>query len=407
MSDIQMYFSASITKPIFMKTIELLLFLSICFLISSCQRQKASKTPKQRIEVENPVSISRSHETIVLSAELLGKLFPGTKVEAIQLKSLLNDSLLTTQAIDNTEDGIADEFIFQSDFKPNEKRSFEIEVFTEKPIATPKVFAAFMSLEKGMGDFTWENDLIGYRYYGQERAEKQGTGIAMDIWCKRRAEFLSNRWYTSSHSYHEDTGYGADHYNSGKNSGCGGTGLYSGDSIYYPEPYSSWRLIENGPIRVVFELRFTGWSLDPELIETKRITLDAGHHLNRVESSYSKAIDALGYTHTIGFVQRDDSSVDIGDEKRWMACWESLGETKGNLGTGFIALAGDVVDLRKIDDHMVCMMRAHNNEGLSYYAGAAWDVFGSIHSQNDWKLYIDHKMQCIKNPCIVRIQTGE
>jgi hypothetical protein len=245
---------------------------------------------------------------------------------------------------------------------------------------------------------------IGYRFYGQERAKQQGTGIAMDIWCKRVPELLTEKWYTPSQNYHKDKGYGADHYGSGKNQGCGGTGISINDSIYFSKPFSDWKIIANGPIRVVFELKFKGWSLNDSIIETKRVTLDAGHYFNKIESSYSSAIFSKDYLHTIGFVQRDDSETRIEKDKGWLASWESLGESKGNLGTGFIALPDDIKDIKTYNKHVESFMYIKPETKITYYTGAVWSEFGAFNSMKGWQNFIENQTACVFNPCIVSIK---
>ena len=382
-----------------MKSIVLVLILAVTLQLTSCQ-QPPNKKQSHIITVENPISLFRNNETITLSNELIKKHLPQENLNLLQVKDLKSNTFLITQVIDYNDDGILDEFLFQSDFDPNEKKEFELSyIKKDSLISTSKVYAAFMPTEEGMEDFTWENDLIGYRFYGQERAQKQGTGIALDIWCKRTSEFLTEKWYAPSQSYHVDTGYGADHYNSGKNQGCGGSGIFKNDSIYFSKPFSEWKIIANGPIRVLFELKFTGWNLNDDLIETKRVTLDAGHYFNKIESSYNSDIASLGYAHAVGIVQRDDSETKVEKDLGSIASWESLGEGKGNLGTGFIAQASDIIEIKNFNNHIISFMHPNPETTISYYVGASWDEFGPINTKEAWNLFIDDKITLLKNPC--------
>lgn len=384
-----------------MKSIVLFLILSVSLLVTSCQNLSNKEKFHSIIEVENPISLTRKNETITLSSAFIKKAFPHEKVHFIQVKNLKNNTFITTQSIDYNADGIPDDFLFQSDFDPNEKRGFELSNLKKDSLRPTKVYAAYMPTEEGMEDFTWENDYIGYRFYGQERAQKQGTGIAMDIWCKRVSELLTDKWYAPSQNYHIDTGYGADHYKSGKNQGCGGTGIFKNDSIYFSKSFSEWKIIANGPIRTVFELKFTGWTSDNGLIETKRITLDAGHYFNKIESSYNLDITSLGYKHAVGIVQREDSDTKIAQDLDWIASWESLGEAKGNLGTGFI---GEQNDIKKINNHIVSLMQPNTEDEISYYTGASWDAFGAVKSKEEWTLFVEHRSAFIKNPCKISVK---
>ncbi|MFW2375791.1 MAG: DUF4861 family protein [Cellulophaga baltica] len=356
------------------------------------------------IMVENPLPIIRTNETITLSAPFIKAHFTNATLTHIQVKDLKTHTFLTTQAMDYNEDGDPEEFIFQSDFAPNEQRSFELSLFNKAAVTSTIVAAAYLPTPEGMEDFTWENDFIGYRFYGQERALKQGTGIAMDVWCKRVPEILIEKWYAPSQSYHVDTGYGADHYSSGKNQGCGGTGIFTNDSIYFSNAFYDQFIIAKGPIRTVFELKFTGWTLDDDLLEIKRVTLDAGHYFNKIESTYTTDIAALGYTHAVGFVQRDDSYTRIEQDLGWLASWESLGEGKGNLGTGFIVVPDAIVKIDRINNHLVSLLQAKPQTGISYYTGAAWDQFGAIPSKEAWLHYIAQQAECIQNPCVITVK---
>ncbi|MRT94329.1 DUF4861 family protein [Ancylomarina sp. 16SWW S1-10-2] len=387
-----------------MKSILLFLLLFVSTQEKSYQHQPNKGQSSVVIEVENPISLIRKSETITLSAAFIKKALPHEKVNFIQVRDLKSNTLLTTQPIDYNEDGIPDIFLFQTDFDPNEKKEFELSKLKKEHLSSSKVYVSYMPSEEGMEDFTWENDFIGYRFYGQERAQKQGTGIAMDIWCKRVPDFLTNKWYAPSQSYHIDKGYGADHYSSGKNQGCGGSGIFKNDSIYFSKPFSDWKIIAKGPIRVVFELKFTGWTLNNDIIETKRITLDAGHYFNKIESRYNSDIASLGYEHAVGFVQRDDSDTKIAQNSGWITSWESLGKANGNLGTGFIASAKDIIEIKNFNNHIISLMNPKPEIGISYYVGASWDEFGSVNSKKEWTLFVENRATLIKNPCKLSIK---
>jgi hypothetical protein len=386
-------------KVIALTSLLFAVMVAIYFVFS--HQEQVAKT----IQVENPILVSRSNETLTLSAELIEKLFPKKEARHIQVKEVTSNQLLPTQAIDSNLDGSIDEFIFQTDLGPSEKKEFEISLTESDSIIPYLVNAAFVPYGEGMDDFTWENDCIGYRFYGETRAQKQATGIAMDIWCKRSSEFLTQKWYTSETSYHEDIGYGADHYSSGKNQGCGGSGILMGDSIYFPKAYSAWKIISSGPIRTVFELTFTGWSILPNLVETKRISLDAGHYFNRIESRYSGCIDTLPFQHAVGVVVHEGAKYQVEKENGCLAIWEFLGEGKGELGTGFIASAKNSADIKLRENHLFSFLHLNTEKKAYYYTGASWSEFGPNHSMLDWEKYVENQVEKIQNPCIITLKS--
>jgi hypothetical protein len=368
-------------------------------------KNKGSNQLTKIIKVENPISVSRKNETIALSYKLLKKEFKKADIKFLQIKDIKQDKILLTQAIDYNQDGIIDEFLFQSDFNSKETKKFSISLSENNAPDSSLVYAAFISKPEGLGDFAWENDYIGYRMYGQARADAQGTGTAIDVWCKRLPDRLTDKWYTPGQSYHVDKGYGADHYASGKNQGCGGSGVYYNDQVYFSKSYSSWKIMANGPIRVVFELEFTGWQFENnDIKEVKRITLDAGQYFNQIESTYKLSDSTFAFSHAVGIVQRTDSESFIEKKEGWFGSWESLGENNGYLGCGFIAPVSIIIDIKNLNNHLFGLLVSKPGESIRYYTGAAWNEFGPVKSFEIWKTYIENKVQCINNKCIVSIR---
>lgn len=386
-----------------------LIFMITPILLSRCKvASNDSKKPKVIIQVENPIAIARTHETIALSSKFIKKQFPHHTIENLQIIDNKLNQLLLSQAIDYNSDGVIDDYLFQTDLNPKEIKYFSISTTTNKPDST-SVFSKFISKPEGLGDFSWENDYIGYRMYGQPRADAQGTGTAIDVWCKSTARRLTDEWYTSGQSYHIDKGYGADHYASGKNQGCGGSGVYYNDTVYYSKPYTTWRIIANGPIRLVFELEFTGWKIgQTDLKETKRITLDAGQYFNHIESTYTSSTNKFDFLHAVGIAQRQDSQSFINKNEGTFESWEQLTVPKdrdnGALGTGFIAdPKSSIYDIKNIQDHLFGLMELKPNKSATYYTGAVWSKFGAIKSPEDWKKYVGNKALCIQNKCVVTL----
>jgi hypothetical protein len=389
-----------------MNQLKSVVLLVMVFFTQHNVKAQSNIHPKSTVqfEVENPISTQRANETVTIPAIAVDKAFHKAKTTYVQIKELKTNRILITQPVDYNQDGIVDEFVFQTDFEPNEKKKFELSQQQSQQQSSTKVFAAYLPTKEGMQDFSWENDLIGYRFYGQERARIQGTGIAMDVWCKRIPDLLTEKWYVPGQSYHKDTGYGADHYNSGKNQGCGGSGLLKNDSITFSEPFFNWKIITNGPIRVVFELQFSGWKFNQNIVETKRVTLDAGTYFNKIESSYNISLASQSLRHVVSFVQRPDSESHIEKEHGTATNWESLGKDNGNLGTGFIADPAGISKIFKKDNHLVCQGNSVNSDVTAYYTGAAWDQFGGVLTYHDWNTLVKQQALRIANPCIIRFK---
>lgn len=388
-------------KPI-IKVFTILVLLSVLIMGVYYKPFSATDQLTKNIWVENPIQIARANETIVLSQKSIQELFPNCKAKYISVKDVQTNRMLITQSMDYDRDGNTDEFLFQSDFAVNEKKEFALSLADKDTSTQSLVYASFIPAELGLEDFTWENDFVGYRFYGQARADEEGTGTAMDIWCKRTSERLTEKWY-SCENYHNDIGFGADHYTSGKNQGCGGSGILIHDSIYFSQAFSEWKIISNGPIRAVFELKFKGWAMDSSMVETKRISFDVGHYFNKIEDNYASSTNPLNYKQAIGIVQHEHTKYQIEKDHGYIVCWEVLDETKGELGTGFIT-TNHIADIKVQNNHVFSFLDIDKKESVVYYTGAAWSEFGAIHSMKEWKVFIENRALQIQNPCIVRIK---
>src|SRR5690606_678994 len=118
--------------------------------------------------------------------------------------------------------------------------------------------------------------------------EKGGTlSSGMDCWLKRVDYPIIDKWYqkyTEGGSYHKDDGEGYDPYHVGGSRGCGGIGVWMEDSLYVSKNFIEYKEIASGPVRTIFELKYTPWSAgDATIQEIKRITIDLGNQLYKIE----------------------------------------------------------------------------------------------------------------------------
>ncbi len=66
-------------------------------------------------------------------------------------------------------------------------------------------------------------------------------------------------------------------------------GIWDGQKLNVSKNWRTWKLITTGPIRSEFELTYDAWDAGGGRMvsETKRISIDAGSNLSRVESTFS------------------------------------------------------------------------------------------------------------------------
>jgi hypothetical protein len=263
-----------------------------------------------------------------------------------------------------------------------------------------QVFARYVP--ERLDDFGWENDKIGHRTYGPALAAPALPGInkevlvtsGLDVWCKRVSYPIVDRWYNKGHDhYHKDEGEGMDMYQVGASRGCGGTGVWIDQQLYVSRNYKSWKVIANGPIRAIFELTYEAWPAAGLMVsEVKRFTVDAGHNLDQIESTFT-VTGAKEITVGIGL---NKTPTDKGQEPQvtltpkpadgsftqWV-----VQKTNGSLGTAVIVPAG-FLGLAEDERNHLLLAKVTTGQPLRYYAGAGWSKAGEFTTPQAWNDYV-------------------
>ena len=374
------------------------------------------------LTVTHDLAISRPSETITVPWSKVSDAIPGALLQRIAVKNAAGQSLpyqvtnIAPQAKDPTGKGIAyGELIFQHDFAAGEKSAtFTVEkIDAVAPVFPTKAFARYVP--ERLDDFAWENDKIAHRTYGPALAAPAPAGVTkevlitsgLDIWCKRVSYPIVDRWYNKGHDhYHKDEGEGMDMYQVGPSRGCGGTGLWDGTKLAVSQNYSTWKVITNGPVRSVFELTYAPWEAGGlRVTETKRFTVDAGHNLDQMDSTFTVvAGDAKELTVAIGLNKtpgdkNQDAKVELtpnataGSLTQWV-----VQKTNGQLGTAVIVPAASFKGFASDDRNDLVLAKAIPGQPLRYYVGAGWSKAGEFTTKEKWLAYIAAQSARLASP---------
>jgi hypothetical protein len=251
----------------------------------------------------------------------------------------------------------------------------------------PSAFARYVP--EAFDDVAWENDRIAFRIYGPALEKAQPTGSGIDVWVKSTHRLVLNRWYAAD-NYDKDQGEGLDFYSVGQSRGCGGLGIWNGTSLDVSRTWNTYKIIESGPNRAAIEVSYAPWKTgDRTLWETRRITLNAGSNLNRIESTlYSDDPEPL--VVGIGIVRRPAKGGQVTlDRNHGMICyWQPPDPVNGSIA---VAALLDPTRLRKLmttPDHYLALLNVTPGESFVYYAGAGWSKSGDFDFPDDWKKYV-------------------
>jgi hypothetical protein len=357
--------------------------------------------PTVPVTIVNPIGIERPAETIVLTASAIQAALPVKDLRTVHVADAKSHADLLTQAIDVDDDGTLDQLVFQVDLAAGETRALTLST-GERRIYKQEDFRTYGRFNRERrDDFAWENDRVAYRMYGaalETWKQEPLTSSGLDVWVKRTPRLVINDWYMVD-DYHRDTGEGADLYSAGQTRGCGGSGVWRNQRLHTSPNFRNTRVLAQGPIRTMFELVYEPWETGGgRVAETKRVTLDAGHHFSRFELSFTPALAgaaiAAGIRNNPGSVSKAVPGAGT------LRAWEPLKEN-GHLGCAVI-LPG-MTETREADGNYLAIAPVPSGP-IVYYAGSAWDRGGQLKTVEEWDALIAREAARVANP--VRITLG-
>ncbi|HEY8995679.1 MAG TPA: DUF4861 domain-containing protein [Lacunisphaera sp.] len=388
-----------------------LLALSSCAVVSAADRLT--------VTVTHDYAAARPAEVIAIPWADVNKALPGAMLQRIAVKDAQGNVLpyqvtnVAPQAKDPKGEGVAyGELIFQHDFAAGEKSAtFTVEkTETVAPVFPTRVFARYVP--ERLDDFAWENDKIGHRTYGPALAEPVAPGgskevlvtSGLDIWCKRVAYPIVDRWYNKGHDhYHHDEGEGMDMYSVGPSRGCGGTGIWDGKTLHVGRNYKTWKVIANGPIRAIFELTYETWMANGVMVsEVKRFTIDAGHNLDQIESTFAitgakEVTVGLGLNKTPADKGQDPVITYQPVAADALLTQWTVQKNNGSLGTAIIVPDG-FAGFAEDDRNQLVLAKATPGKALRYYVGAGWSKAGEFTTEESWNAYVAAFAARLKSP---------
>ena len=370
------------------------------------------------VTVSHDLDMARPSETITIPWADVNKALPNALIQRIAVKDAQGRVLahqvtnVAPQAKDPNNVGIAyGDLIFQHSFASGEKSAtFTVEkTDTLAPVFPSKVSARHV--QERLDDFAWENDKIAHRTYGPALAAPAPAGSGkevlvtsgLDIWFKRVPYPIVDRWYNKGHDhYHHDEGEGMDMYNVGRSRGAGGVGVWDGKALYTSTNYAQWKVLANGPIRAIFELRYNGWdAAGTQVSETKRFTVDAGHQFDTIDSTFTFSGPAqleiaagLNKTPTdkgqnpVIQVERDGKSHAL---LQWVEQ-----STNGAFGTAIILPTSTGYAEDALNQLIVAP--AVSGKPVRYLAGAAWSRAGDITTREQWQACVAQAAARLNSP---------
>ena len=352
----------------------------------------------QQLRLANLTNIDRREEVVEIP---LNQVADRLHFSAVQLPSLVVTDATTKQRIPNqlysSRPGVdPDTLLLFVRLPAKAAMNVGFHLDPAAPPQEPLVFGRAIPERKG--DFAWENKVVAYRIYGPALEATGEISSGIDVWSKRIPNFVVNRFYKQDHdaaithnsalSYHNDNGIGLDSYDVGPSRGCGGTGVWTDGKLNVSKNYTAAKILAAGPIRFEFEVSYAPWQGGGRMVtETKRITLDAGSHLNKVVSTFmfegESPLDLAA-----GVAIHEGATTTLLAGKRIAAVWDTPQKpSAGRIATALVSLPTEHAMTTTAANHALMIFKRRSGESFTYFTGSGWSK-ADMPTPKDWNTYL-------------------
>jgi hypothetical protein len=366
----------------------------------------------QELIFQNPLSADRTQEVIELP---LQQVLDHLHLAPAQASTIVAEDAATHQRIPDqlysgTFNAPPDQLLLLIHLPPHGRQRVRFRVDPNAPKTEPLVFGREAPERKD--DFAWENQDVAYRIYGPALEATGEITSGIDVWSKRVPSFVIDSFYkrdaegARTHnpalSYHKDNGVGLDSYEVGKSRGCGGTAVFADGKLIVSKNYTKLHMLADGPIRFAFEVTYAPWNANGVTVtETKRITLDAGTHMNRIESTYTfDGASTLDLAAAIAV--HEGASAEFPVDGSIASVWDTpQTPSAGRIATGLVADPRQHAKTMDAAGHALLVFTRHSGEPFTYLAGSGWSK-ADMHTAADWDHYLRLQMEMLENPVEMR-----
>ena len=352
----------------------------------------------QQLRLTNPISIDRPEEVVEVPLDQLARhlRFSATQMQSLVATDAANKQRIPSQLYSSRPGADPDTLLLL--VKLPAKGAMNVR-FSLDPAKTPQEPLVFgRAIPERKDDFAWENKVVAYRIYGPALEATGEISSGIDVWSKRIPNFVVNSFYMQDHeaavthnpalSYHNDNGVGLDSYDVGPSLGCGGTAVWANGKLTVSKNYTFAKILAAGPVRFEFEVSYAPWRAAGRVVtETKRVTLDAGSHLNKIVSTL--AFDGESPLDLAAGIAIHEGGVPTLPTGRSIAAvWDTPQKpSAGRIATGLVSLPAEQATTTTAANHALMIFKRHSGESFTYFAGSGWSK-ADMPTQEDWNMYL-------------------
>ena len=393
---------------------QLFLMTIVCALLTACSQDRIT------IRVQNDTSLDRENEIIEIPWSDIQAKLALTDTDAVIVKNAAG--IQVAYQLIFAGNAVPQQLIFPVNVKAGTWAEYSITKGQPESFTT-KAYGRYVPERRD--DFAWENDKIAFRMYGPALLPIDGPSNGIDVWVKKTENLIIDKWYKDDlagiASYHIDHGEGVDCYKVGRSLGAGGMAPFVNDSLWLGQNYLTQRVLDNGPLRISFELTYPALTVarDTAIIETKLISLDAGSHFSKIVGSYENISATMPVAAGIILKQADGRPVNTLEEadsnftpvldiQRGFITYAEKGDrARPEHDNGIVHTAvvfpKTLKDAKLAQRHVLAITDYQPGENLIYYTGGGWSKAG-FPTEQAWVNYISEFAEKLRNPLKVTIK---
>jgi hypothetical protein len=347
------------------------IFFFLTIVMFSCSNEKNDIAPV--ISLKNPLSVYRTSEPVIISQKKIDKIFGKIdKGKNICFEDKKGNKIPFQKDILNGKT----EYSLVLDFNPDETKKLLVKVsckdqdmefryYTNIRLGKDKnADGIFDDINEEIRDpdhipgsvpvlyqaegISWENDKVGFRIYWDKRNGK-------DIWGKTTDKMiLDSVGLPNAPSYHEIQSWGADVLKVGNSLGAGALAMKKNGKLYRlaETGEAHFKMLTEGPVRSVMELKYTGWNVDGEDFDlTERITIWKGKYAYKSDLILKGSKQNL-VTGIVNINLKKDTlyMTKPNSIKTVLYTYDQQSEFKDNLGLALIVNTDELVKTDKAPD---------------------------------------------------------
>jgi hypothetical protein len=362
----------------------------------------------QELILQNPLNVDRPQEVIELPLQqVLDHLhLAPAQAAAIVAEDAATHERIPGQLYSGTFNAPPDQLLVLVHLPAKGRQRIRFRVDPNATKTEPLVFGREAPERKD--DFAWENQQVAYRIYGPALEATGEITSGIDVWSKRVPNFVIDTFYkrdaegARTHnpalSYHKDNGVGLDSYEVGKSRGCGGTAVFADGKLIVSKNYTRLHMLADGPIRFAFEVTYAPWVANGVTVtEAKRITLDAGTHMNKIESTYTfDGASTLDLAAAIAVHQ--GAAAEFPVDGSIASVWDTPQlASAGRIATGLVADPQQHAKTIAAAGHALMVFTRHSGEPFTYLAGSGWSK-ADMPTAADWDNYLKLQLSLLEHP---------